>query len=425
MTRLLGALVVLLLVATGCAATDSRPAVTYLTWETPDTNKALDAAMSGLPVALNRLPSPGFNYDQKIAALFLAGKAPDFFWCGNDTEQSLGQKGLLYDWTDYLARRTNGMDPTKFAPGALDYWRGPDHRLYGLPTLVNTYGFYYNEKLLAAAGVPIPRPGWTYDQLFAAAATLTAAGGNKGPGIVVDAKDGGFGSPFYGPFGVAQASVSAGGRPFENRPVGATAVQTDALFTRATTKLTAAIIAGQLTAPGAGSGDTTAAFSGGRTAMLFGGQWLAPSIAQSKPAFGWGFAPMPENGRAVQPFDAVGICAPKTLKNPDQVWNVMTYLETTGFQKLLSSAPVAPSAYAPASTGYFAAMRKIGDGSVARTVAYEVDCREKIGIRFVEPWAIYANNILKASWDQMLSGKRPIQPTLDATVRDINAIIPK
>ncbi|WP_163508249.1 ABC transporter substrate-binding protein [Fodinicola acaciae] len=423
MTRLLGLLLALALVATGCAGTaDSRPVVTYLTWETPDTNKTLDAAMAGQPVRLNRLPSPGYNYDQKVAALFLSGKAPDFFWCGNDTEQSLGQKGLLYDWTDYLARRTNGMDPAKFVPGALDYWRGPDHRLYGLPTLVNAYGFYYNEKLLAAAGVPAPRPGWTYDQLFAAAAALTKA---NGPGLVVDAKDGGWGSPFYGPFGVAQASMSAGGKPFENRAVGATAVQVDTGFTSMTTKLTAAITAGQMTLPGAGSGDTTAAFAGGRTAMLFGGQWLAPVIAQGKPAFGWGFAPMPENGRSVQPLDAVGICAPKTLRNPDQVWAVMTYLVTTGLRKLLSSAPVAPSAYAPTSVGYFAAIAKIGDGSVSRAVAYEVDCPDKTAIRFVEPWAIYANNVLKGSWDQMLSGQRPIGPTLAATVRDINAIIPK
>ncbi|WP_163569904.1 ABC transporter substrate-binding protein [Fodinicola feengrottensis] len=173
--------------------------------------------MASLPatgVKLERVPSPGYNYDQKIAALFLANKAPDFFWCGNDTAQSLGQKGLLFDWNAYLSRRTNGMDPAGFVPGALDYWHGPDGGLYGLPTLVNTYGFYYNKKLLAKAGVPVPQPGWTYAQLFAAATALTKADGHTGPGVVVDAHDGGWGSTLYGPFGIAQASLF---RPAESR----------------------------------------------------------------------------------------------------------------------------------------------------------------------------------------------------------------
>lgn len=421
--RKLLALLIVALLAAGCgSATGSDTSVTFMTWETPDTNRAIDTAMAGLSIRTSRVPSPGYNYDQKIAALFLAGKAPDFFWCGNDTEQSLGQKGLLFNWNDYLSRKTNGMDSAKFVPGALDYWRGPDGGLYGLPTLVNTYGFFYNKKLLALAGVPVPGARWTYDELFAAAGRLTS---KNGPGIVVDAKDGGYATPFYGPFGVAQASISAGGKPFENRPVGADAVQTDPLFEHAVQRFVTAVKAGQLTLPGAGSGDTTAAFSGGRTGILFGGQWLGPTIQQSKPGFEWGFAPMPEDGRSVQPFDAVGICAPKTLRNPERVWSVMTYLETTALAKVLVGAPVAPSAYAPASTGYFAAIRTIGGGSMAHTVRYEVNCPTKVGIRFVEPWALYANNILKASWDKMLSGNLPIGPTISAMVHDINGIIPR
>ena len=48
-----------------------------------------------------------------------------------------------------------------------------------IPTLANTYGFFYNKKLLDAAGVAVPSLGWTYDEMFADAANqipLTSIG---------------------------------------------------------------------------------------------------------------------------------------------------------------------------------------------------------------------------------------------------------
>ncbi|MBB4192356.1 multiple sugar transport system substrate-binding protein [Rhizobium aethiopicum] len=51
-----------------------------------------------------------------------------------------------------------------------------DKQLYGLPYDVGPWVIYYNQDVLQAAGIPLPKPGWTLAEFTAAAKKLTKDG---------------------------------------------------------------------------------------------------------------------------------------------------------------------------------------------------------------------------------------------------------
>ncbi|GCE10196.1 ABC transporter substrate-binding protein [Tengunoibacter tsumagoiensis] len=411
-----------LLTACGGASSTSssdKPTVTFMTWESNNTNVAIDSALAKMndsSLTIKRLPTPSTDFDQKITSLTTAKSLPDFFWCGNDTEQALGAQGVLFDWSSYISKTTADFDQKNFAPEAVKNWYSADgSKLYGLPTLMNTYGYFYNADLFTAANVPLPKAGWTYDDMFAAAKTLTKTDGSQ-PAAV--------GGPYTDPFLISNYALSAGGSSFTDRVVSPTKVTTDAKFVEGTQKFVDGLKAGYFTAPNANTGtDTAAAFLTGKVPMLWGGQWLAASFMTANPSFKIGFAPLPIVSKQVHIYDAVGVCSPSYIKNPDAVWKVITYLDTKGWNDILPSAPVAPAAYVPASNAYYDTLKAKNLGSVADSVAYALNAPQKDAVRFIAPWSTKANDVITANWNDILMGKKPVQSTLNTMTQQINDVI--
>ncbi len=403
------------------ASAGGKTTVKYMTWESTTTNAAIDAAMkkfSDANITISRVESPSSDYDQKISSMIQSQSLPDFFWCGNDQEQNWGQQGILFDWSSYINKTTGSFNKSNFAPASLQNWYSADgSKLYGLPTLMNTYGYFYNEDMLKAAGVPIPTTAWTYDDLFAATKALTKKDGGK------VTQYGAYGGPYTDPFLIGHYAQSAGGANFTDRVVSPTKVTADAKFAEGLEKFAAGVQAGNFTSPTYTISDTNAAFLAGKLPLLWGGQWNAATFMTSKPSFKIGFAPMPSAGKPVQIYDAVGICSPSSISNPDAVWKVMIYLETQGWKDILAGSPVAPAAYQPASSTYYAALKDKGMSSVADTVNYILNTPTKGAIRFMAPWSTKANDVITANWNDMLNGKKPIHPTLENMVKQINGII--
>ena len=410
--------------AAGCGGSDSgggSKTVTWMSWETNQTNAALDASFAKFAkssgITAKREAAPNADYAQKLASLIMSKKVPDFFWCSNVQEQTLASQGLLYDWSGYLAKN-QGLEASKFAPGALASWKRGG-KLYGVPTLANTYGFFYNKALFAKAGVPAPQAGWTYDQMFAAAAALTGRNGAK-QGLVTQ-------WPFLtSPFGMAQYSVSAGGKPLAPTAVDVKKISIDPKLAAVAQRYNTAIKAGQISPAEADNTTSSSAFANGSIPLLFGGQWLAQTMVGSgKLSFDWGYAPMPQVDRNVQPTEANGVCSPATLKNPDQVWKAVSYMETTGFNDTMKAVPVAPIAYLPGSNGYFEALQGQGAGpaSVAATVRYELAAPTKVQTGFLDAWGTKAANVITAEWNPAVDGKKDLTAGISSTTKDINALI--
>lgn len=407
--------------ACGGSDTGSGPkTVTFMTWETVDTNKLIDQAMAEFmkqnpDIKVQRIPSPNSDYGQKLSSLVLAKKLPDIFWAGNDTEQQYGAQGLLYDWSSQAQQSSGDFDINKFAPNSLANWKTSD-KLYGLPTLMNTYGIWYNEDLFKQAGLPLPKIGWTYDEMLHDAQVLTQKDGGK------VSRYGLWNTP-DDPFLTNNCAVSAGGTSFEDKLLNPSSVTVSPEFINCAKMFAGAVQNGSVTPPGYNTDTAQDSFVAGKIPMFYNGQWLAAGFLQSKPGFKYGFAPLPQVKKNVQVYDAVGIASPTYIKNPDATWKVMQFLASKAWETVLPGSPVAPAAYVPSSTPYFDTLKKDDLSSVADSVNYTLNTPDKVGIRFVAPWSSKATDVITANWNDILLGKKPLESGTQQMVQQINDII--
>lgn len=405
--------------APGSGGSDS---VSYMTWEGNDTNAALDATFKkftkSTKITMNRLDAPNSDYAQKLASLLLAKKAPDFFWCSETQEQNLAAEGLLYDWTDYI-KGNKGLTESSFAPGALKLFTDTKGKIYGVPTLANTFGVFYNVDLLKKAGVAVPSQNWTWDDMLADAKKVTGVAGTKGPGLVTA-------WPLLdSPQGMSAYSVGNGGAPLLDSDLGAKKATASPEMIAGAEKFAAAIKDGSVTGPDYDSSSSLAVFSNGGIPMLFGGQWF-PSLFSKDSKVDWGFAPWPAGStKNVQPIEANGVCSPSTLSNPDATFKAIAYMDSKGFNDVMASVPVAPIAYTPGSTGYFENLTKQGGSyaTVATTAKYELAAPDKFVTQLLDPWATKAADVVTASWDPAISGKTDTTTGVEATVKGIQSLI--
>ena len=97
-------------------------------------------------------------------------------WWSGDAFPHLVTQGTLLGLNQFIRR--DRYDLSDFWPGALERstWRGD---LYALHTHVDTQLVFYNQDLLATAGVPAPPSDWTWQQLLDHARALTGHRGGK------------------------------------------------------------------------------------------------------------------------------------------------------------------------------------------------------------------------------------------------------
>ncbi|HWK92053.1 MAG TPA: extracellular solute-binding protein [Luteimicrobium sp.] len=399
--------------------------VTYMTWESNPTNAAFDKTMATFTstsgVTVKREAAPNADYAQKLASMILSKKAPDFFWCTPAQAQNLAAEGLLYDWSKKLDAGTD-LKAEDFSPGSLDLWKTPKGALAGIPTLANTYGFFYNADTFKKAGIEVPKIGWTWDDLFSDIKKLKEKDPATTPLVaqwpLLDATE-----------GVSAYSVANGGEPLVDSFVTTTKVSADATIHEGAQRFVDAIAAKQMTSPDYDATNAMAAFSNGKIPLMFGGQWLNQMISPNKPKFDWGYAPWPVGtAKNVQPIETNGVCSPASLKNPDATWKAIAYLETTGFNESMEEVPVAPIAYTPGTEGYYKGLEAQGGAaaaSIEATAKYELAATDKFNTSFLDPWAVKEADIEKTSWNPMLLGKKSVDQGIDETVAGIQGLIGK
>ncbi|MFE2427488.1 ABC transporter substrate-binding protein [Streptomyces sp. NPDC059373] len=398
-------------------AADGKATVTVMTWESNGTNKAIDKALAGFHdpnITVKRIDTPNGNYGDKLAALTQAKKLPDLFWCGNDTEQQYTAQGLLTDWS---SRLSGGGDFSagSFVSSTMKNWKTADGRIGGVPSLMNTYGIWYDIDAFKAAGIPVPASGWTWDQMFQAADKLHKKGAKYG--LVADAM-----TALDGPFTLSTYSLSAGGAPFTDSVHQPTRATVDATYTEGVSKLVAGIKSGAVAPPGYDISNQQSLFAAGQIPMLWSGQWLAAGFLTDKPKIKYGFAPIPQVDKPATLYDAVGICTPSYTQNADATFKVLTYLDSTVWSKVLPDSPVAAPAYTSAQGAYFGALDKAGLTTVSSTVKTELNTSSTIGVRFTTQWANQTNDLITAYWPDILQGKKPLSD-LQTMTDKINEVI--
>lgn len=277
---------------------------------------------------------PG-EYVPKMLLNFIAGAQPDVMVVDASSAAVFVNNGLLQDLTPFIEK-----DPefklSDYYPNVLStYSREKDGKkaIYAIPNDFTPMVMYYNKDLFDAAGVPYPKPGWTFEEFLQTCQKLTKK----------DAK-----SPQYGFVytnwmpGWVMWLWNNGGDVLdkEGRAKGAfdspQNIETMTFLRDLATKHQVAPTLSQAAAMGVDL------FANGQAAMTVSGHWAIVGYKSAK-AINWerlGVIELPHNtptSNTVLYMSAYGI--PKNAKNADLAWKyikmwtsreLQTEYQTTG-----------------------------------------------------------------------------------------------
>ncbi len=129
-----------------------------------------EAAHAGTRINLVNIADRS-EFDKKLAALFAARTPPDVFLINYRRFGQFAIKGVLQPVDDYLAGSAV-VKAADYYPVALEAFRFKGRQVC-LPQNLSSLEVYYNRTLFQAAGLPLPRAGWTWAEFLQAAQALT------------------------------------------------------------------------------------------------------------------------------------------------------------------------------------------------------------------------------------------------------------
>jgi multiple sugar transport system substrate-binding protein len=266
----------------------------------------------------------GIN-DDKIIASLRSGSGADVV--SSFTSQNVGiycSSGGWIDLAPYLKQSKISID---IFPKATQYYTQYKGTRCALPLLADVYGFYYNKKLLKAAG--LSGPPKTLDQLTQYAKKLTKRNPDGSLKVV------GF-DPFFGFYQNTAGAYQPlfNGKYFINGKSSLGADPSWAKFLRWQKSLIDFYGYKNLVKWQTGAGDefsASHAFETGKLAMMMDGEWRVAFIAAEHPDLQYGTAPMPTASPSLYGAGYVNgtiIGIPKNGKNRDAAWDLVKYLTT-------------------------------------------------------------------------------------------------
>jgi multiple sugar transport system substrate-binding protein len=270
----------------------------------------------------------GIN-DDKITAGIRSGKVPDVV--SSFTSANVGNYCSSGGWIDLAPLLKKSDLSVNVFPQTSQYYTQYNGKRCALPLLADTYGLYYNKKLLAAAG--LHNPPKTVSQLSEYAKKLTKR--NADGSIKVAGYD-----PFFGFYAGNAPDLSTYAPVF-----GAEWTDSDGKSSLSTSPGWAKLLDWQkelvdwygynnLVKFHAGAADefsASNAFEIGKLAMVQDGEWRVAFIAAEHPELDYATAPMPVDDAHPELYGAgyvngtiVGI--PKGVKHQDEAWDLVRYL---------------------------------------------------------------------------------------------------
>lgn len=160
-----------LLALTGCSANSDATAaetgvIDYWLWDTsqlPAYQQCAAMFEAEHPDQDVRITQTGWNdYWTKLTAGFIADTGPDVFTNHVSQYPQFVELDVLAPLDEHPA--TAALDPDDYQEGLVDLWTGPDGHQYGVPKDWDTVAAFYNEKLIADAGLsPEDLEGWTWN----------------------------------------------------------------------------------------------------------------------------------------------------------------------------------------------------------------------------------------------------------------------
>lgn len=293
-----------------------------------------------------------------------------------------------------------------------DYFTGAwdsgfyDGSQYTVPFDVGVWALmYYNKDMFEAAGLDPDTPPETWDELFAAAETLTDAPNQYGIGSWVGSGD--------APNCLFDALTFSGGGQVLDATTGKAAVNSP----EGVAALEAYQRMLEYGADGAiarSAEDGLSLFTSEKAAITFYGEWGQDTIATRSPDLNYGVAllPVPDGGTSVGCFGGFNLGISSNSDNKDLAWEFIQY--ASGFDKQQEITMLTP-AHQEAAAEYLDENRQYPDVILQQL--------EQASFRPLIPNYPEFADIQRVAIERTLLGEESAQDALDTAVEDMNSIL--
>jgi multiple sugar transport system substrate-binding protein len=158
------------------AAGGAKAKITFMTWGGAERLKIWEEKVVGgfnkaNPNAEASLLPAQADYDTKLLTMAAGGTAPDVFRLSQYSAIDYIAKGFTLDLDPYLRRDSLKIEDFCSPPYTQAQYKG---KWMAIPHgALGNFVIWYNRDLFKQAGVPFPKPDWTWDQMVEAARALT------------------------------------------------------------------------------------------------------------------------------------------------------------------------------------------------------------------------------------------------------------
>ncbi len=312
--------------------------VQYATWD--GTRQKVDERLlkafteaTGVPVAYNLVPWG--TYWQKASAMVAGGTTFDVMWMNLD------------NFPFYASQRALAPIPlsseakSALPQGALSLYtvRG---EVLGVPLGPQVVTVYVNRKLFQERGVPLPKDGWTFEEMREAAKrlTFTRPDGKKVWGInAMDLQvDSEYGMAFYYSNGGAGLIRKVGDRYEANL---------DQVFRETAQKLLDLIYVDKVSpGPQESTLQGYQLFQAGQMGIYVLGSWMT-EVWKGTPGLDWAFAPLPVMRPGLKPkgvYSVHALVVPAASRNKEGAYRLAEWYTTSAqANRILAGAGLLPT----------------------------------------------------------------------------------
>jgi len=282
----------------------------------------------GRDIRVNLDPDAG---RQKVLTQLAGRIYPELFAIYDPaTVQVFARKGVLTDLRPYMEKAGISLDD--FWPQLAPYMTY-NGKVVGLPDNCGTYVVFYNRRLFREAGLPYPRPDWTWDELTHAARKLTVKD-RRG-------RTAQFGIGYIEPWMIlwqygARMYSDDGKRCTINSPEAKAGAKFWASF-RLTEHITPLPSEEQGLATMGAWGGAGMLFKAEKIGMHVVGRWMSVEYRKNKD-LDWDVAPIPQSGKVKASLLASKAYAiPKGNQNKDAAFTFLKYLMSKRNQLIVAS----------------------------------------------------------------------------------------
>lgn len=325
----------------GSRTTDSTPRttttpITFVVSEDPEGMRAyhdlVDAfgrARPDIVVELGNIPDSG-EFIKRLAADFAAGTPPDVFLINYRRLAQFALRDALLPLDGPIATSPT-LRRDDFYPVALDAFK-IDGRQYCLPQNLSSLQVYVNLDLFTAAGLSVPRDGWTWTEFVTAARALTRDTDGDGK---IDQHGVGVAPQLLrlAPF------VWASGGDIVDDPRHPTRLTLDEGAALAAFRRFAALQTVEGVVPSRADEATEnsqSRFAHGKLGMFLQSRAVTPELRATIQSFAWDVVPLPGDASRATVLHSDGLCLTARSPHPDAAWAFIEFAVGPEGQRLLA-----------------------------------------------------------------------------------------